>query len=632
MRLTHTPSQLTARRLIARYRRDCLAWLVCSLLSAAAVAQSDSAPPPAPEQKERGVIEKVQDSLSSAKTQNYQFTIDAPEPFAQAIRRQTFVGRWQDREDYDPVQFDGLVARLHDEVEALLQADGYFSPTVNVSASDRSVSVSVKTGPQTRVSGVEIDIDGAVSADTALVKQLSEDWSLREGDPYTASGWESNKRKLLIALKQAGYLRAEIQSSALRINRQKRQARMTVKAQSGSPINFGELSIDGLSRYDASIVENLRTFAPGDRFNQATLLEFQSRLRSSGFFEEAGVLPDLIKLSENPKSDRVDLQVTVLERQSKRAGFGIGYSTDEGIRGQLGFEHRDLFNRNWQLESALVMSARRQRTFANVRTPYNDRNYFWGFGGRLEREDIEGQTAVRSNVYFGRGRRVGDTESFLSLQDQNEKLRIDGTSELPGSADTRRALVLGYTWSRRRLDSLVDPRRGYTLSAQLSGAHEALASNTSFVRTYVKALRYVSFAKRSALENSLLLFSGEVGYVAADTRQGIPTENLFRTGGGQSIRGYRYLSLGVPEAGGVTGGRYLAVVSAEYQYRLNDMYSLAAFFDYGNAADTTEDFEPVAGYGIGVRARTPIGPINLDIGYGEAEKDWQLHFSVGYSF
>jgi len=456
---------------------------------------------------ERGVVEKVKDTISSKKKNHYEFVVNAPDQFIKSIKEQTFVGRWQNREDYDPVQFDGLVARLDDEVKALLNAEGYFSPKVEISSSDRKVEVTADPGKRTQVATVSVEIVGPVADNSALVKQLIEDWAFTKGSPYTAATWESSKRNLLIALKQAGFLRAEFKTSELRVNRNKREAYLTVVAQSGPPIYFGELAVSGLERYDESVVNNLRTFVPGDRFNQATLLEFQARLRSSGFFEEVGVLPNLIKLTENPTSERVDLQVTVLERQSKRAGFGIGYSTDEGIRGQLGFEHRDLFNRNWQLESAIVLSAKRQRAFANIRTPYNEKNYFWGFGGRLEREDIEGQTALRSNVYFGRGRRAGDTESFLSIQDQNEQLKIDGTDDTPGSSDTRRALVLGYTWSRRRLDSVVDPRNGYTLSAQLSGAHEALASNTSFVRTYVRALRYISFAKKSALKNSTFVFN-----------------------------------------------------------------------------------------------------------------------------
>jgi len=269
-------------------------------------------PQEAPAVPERTLTEKVRSSLALEKESNYEFVIQAPDEFVEPIQEQTFVGRWQSRADYDPVQFDGLVARLDEEVKALLQAAGYFSAEVQVSSGNRRVQVTVNPGERTQVKSVAIEVNGAASADTELVKQLTEDWPLPEGSPYTAAGWEGGKRSLLIALKQAGYLRAEIKSSELRINRNRREAVMTILADSGPPISFGELSIEGLDRYDKAVVSNLRPFAPGDRFNQATLLEFQARLRSYGFFEEVGVLPNLIKLSENQADDRVDLQVTFL--------------------------------------------------------------------------------------------------------------------------------------------------------------------------------------------------------------------------------------------------------------------------------------------------------------------------------
>ena len=80
------------------------------------------------------------------------------------------------------------------------------------------------------------------------------------------------------------------------------------------------------------------------------------------------------------------------------------------------------------------------------------------------------------------------------------------------------------------------------------------------------------------------------------------------------------------------GGRYLAVASLEYQHRLTPDYSAAAFFDYGNANDDWGAFDPVAGYGVGLRWRTPIGPVNLDVAYGEALSRFRVHFSIGYTF
>ena len=71
----------------------------------------------------------------------------------------------------------------------------------------------------------------------------------------------------------------------------------------------------------------------------------------------------------------------------------------------------------------------------------------------------------------------------------------------------------------------------------------------------------------------------------------------------------------MPRGDAIVGGRYLAIASLEYQHRLTDAYSLAAFVDYGNAGDSRSDFDPVAGYGLGLRWRTPIGPVRIDLAY-----------------
>ena len=192
--------------------------------------------------------------------------------------------------------------------------------------------------------------------------------------------------------------------------------------------------------------------------------------------------------------------------------------------------------------------------------------------------------------------------------------------------------MLGYAWNLRRLDSPVDPRRGYTISAQLSGAREGLATDETFIRFHTRAMRFFPMPETSRWRNGTLIALGEIGLVNTDNPDEIPTENLFRTGGGRTVRGYRYLSLGVPEDGSVIGGRYLFVASLEYQHRMTDLYSLAAFVDVGDAADSRSAIDPKLGYGLGVRFRTPVGPINLDLAYGQEIERWRAHFSVGYAF
>jgi translocation and assembly module TamA len=107
---------------------------------------------------------------------------------------------------------------------------------------------------------------------------------------------------------------------------------------------------------------------------------------------------------------------------------------------------------------------------------------------------------------------------------------------------------------------------------------------------------------------------------------------LFRAGGDQSVRGYAFQSLGIPLGDATVGARYLATASAEYDWYFKPPYGVAFFVDAGNAADTVKDLKPKYGYGVGGRWRSPVGPINVDVAYGQADKRVRLHFSLGFTF
>jgi translocation and assembly module TamA len=128
-----------------------------------------------------------------------------------------------------------------------------------------------------------------------------------------------------------------------------------------------------------------------------------------------------------------------------------------------------------------------------------------------------------------------------------------------------------------------------------------------------------------------ILLRGELGAVWAQAREGIPSTFLFRTGGDQTLRGYAFESLGVRRGNAIVGGRYLAVASAEYIHWVAENWGIAGFADGGNAWDGGR-LDPVFGYGVGARFRTPIGPVRADLAYGSETGRLRLHFSVGFTF
>ncbi len=572
---------------------------------------------------------------------NYALEIEAPEELVDALRTRTLLGRWLDEPGFDPEQLPLFVERAKEEAAAIVRAAGYFSGRVSVtldgagSARPPQVRIVVDAGARTTVNRVALTLDGPAAAQ-AMHASLVERWPLPEGSFFRTDEWEQGKRLLLDILQQHGFVRARIVESRAEVDPVLTAASLTLRLDAGPRLAFGSLTVKGLERYDRSIVEALVPWqgAAGERAEGADpysfdqLLSLQARLRGSGYFDGVSVLPDLAAVEADPARATVPVLVDLVERKTKRAMLGVGYSSDEGARGLLGYEHRNLLGRGWQLESGLLWQSVRRRAFASVRTPQKASGHYYQAGARVERLDVQGELTDKRTLFVGQGKHAEDTEIFVSLQYQSERRALP----LSASDDGRRALTLGYAWNRRRLDSPVDPRSGYSISAQVSGAARGLGSDRSFARVYTRMMRFWPLPRESALGDGLVIGLVEAGYVLAASRRDIPSENLFRTGGTQSVRGYEYLSLGVPEAGAIVGGRVLALASLEYQHPIAPKWYGALFVDVGDATDRWVDYRPVWGYGAGVRWRSPIGPVSLDLAYGEAVNRWRLHLSVGYAF
>jgi translocation and assembly module TamA len=318
----------------------------------------------------------------------------------------------------------------------------------------------------------------------------------------------------------------------------------------------------------------------------------------------------------------VPIQVAVVERPEKLFSVGAGISTDTGMRLQASWLHRDILDRGLRLKLDTRLETVRQTGAAELAWPRNAMGYEDSVGLQLKQEDIKGQQTRGAVLAAKRSRIRGQIETTLALQYQTEAQDVGNVVSA-----RNQALSANYAWTRRTVGRAFYPKRGYVLTLQAGGAAEALLSDTSFVRLYGRHTQFFP-----AGDNGRLILRGELGSVLADRRDGIPTDFLFRAGGDNSVRGYAYQSLGRPVVGGVESVRYLATGSVEYNYFFSRDWGMAVFVDAGDAADSPGSLSPVFGYGAGARYRSPVGPINLDLAYGEATKEFRLHFSLGVSF
>ena len=553
----------------------------------------------------------------------YTVEIRGGKPFAETFDQHLDIRRHQDDATISEEELRRLVSITPQQIRDLLATEGYFSPVVTselvTEGGQKLARFSVEPGTPTLIDAVDIRVRGAVvQGYPQRVERLRRQWGLARGERFTEAAWSEAKKTLLKGLLVRDYPAAAITASEARIEPQQQRATLLVEIDSGPAFTFGELEIEGLQRYSRAIIDGLNPIQPGDRYSQEKLNELQSRLTGTGYF--SSVFPSI---DTNPeRAERAPVKLSVVENPRKQLGLGVGFSTDTGAGVQVKWLDRNFLQRDWRLQTQLEMNREEQLLDGELYLPVRRNGWVPNFNARFERTNTAGEITdkIRSGARMITLSRLDERSAGISYFLEKQQLP-DGT------INNRQALIAAYSYARRRVDNLVSPRRGYVASVELGGGPKGFVNETNIVRMAARAtwLKPLDRDWRSVLR-------GHVGQVFLAERSKVPGDLLFRTGGAQTVRGYGYETLGVSEGGAIVGGRVVAVLSAEIVYRITQQWGAAVFHDAGNAADSWSEFKFRQGTGIGARWTSPIGPINLDLAYGHATGEPQLHFSVGYVF
>ncbi len=538
------------------------------------------------------------------------------------------------RQSAEPISAEELQRLMNltpEQIRALLATEGFFSPTIRQSL-DRSTSpwtvrLDITTGPSTVVSAVNITFKGDIAsgphADEKRMNRLRRRWPLDVGDTFRQTAWTEAKSELLKGLLLRDYPAATITHSEARIDPQDNSAALMVEVDSGPAFTFGELDIHGLQRYTPAIIDTLNPIKPGEPYSQEKLNELQARLEDTGYFRSA--FPTVEADPAHPHNVPIRLDLT--ENPRKQLALGIGFSTDTGARGQIKWLDRNFLQRNLRLESELRIDRETRLLGGDIFLPPISGG--WLPAGWLPSVSAHYERTMSGGEINDRIRTGARLASPNKLDEKAWALAYFGDRQRIGDGvvNNRQALFGSFIYTKRRLDNPLTPRRGYVASIELGAGVRGLINETTNTRVLARGTWLGPLAPRWRT-----VLRAQVGQVFGGSRLTVPADLLFRTGGDQSVRGYGYNTLGVPQDNAVVGGRVTAVVSAEVIYQLTPQWGAALFMDAGNAADSWRDFVLKRGSGVGARWRSPIGPINVDLAYGHATREPRLHFSVGYAF
>ncbi|MEO8344949.1 MAG: BamA/TamA family outer membrane protein [Betaproteobacteria bacterium] len=515
--------------------------------------------------------------------------------------------------------------------EALPQAreaaatQGFFSAQVDL-AIDRStkpaaITLTVVTGEPTLITDTSIVVLGPAQLDvptgTDVISRIQREWRLPVGDVFRQPAWTSAKERAVATLAASPYAAAKLVASEAKIDPEARGAALSLEISSGPAFHFGEIEVRGLERYSPELVKAFSTIRHGDLYGERPLDDFIRRLLASGYFAsaQASIVPD------PEHADAAPVTISVIEAPTKRVEFGVGYSTDTEFKASGNYSDVNVDGHGLQFYADARLETKLSSGSIRFVLPPAPGGWLDTFEAGLERTDIENlvtRTAgikwrrraieERSTPAFGVGFYIDQQRPQGSPNEDSHALYIDGE----------------YTW--RRTDNLLTPQSGYMANVQV-GAGVPGASTRTFGRVIGKSALWWPIDR-----NFELYARAEAGAVLASSRDGIPSNFLFRTGGDTTVRGYAFDSLGVPLGEATVGGRYYGAASVEITRWIAENWGIATFVDAGDAADSASDFHLALGYGVGGRVRTPIGPFRIDVAYGQESHSVRLHFSVGLTF
>ncbi len=514
----------------------------------------------------------------------------------------------------------GLIRRqILANSQQALQAMGYYESTLSLQTDQQDgcarVTLDVNTGPAVILQRADIRISGDAANDPAF-NQLVATAQLAIGQRLQHDQYTSLKKNLQQQLISRGYVQGQLTRNQLSVDTRKRQATITLHMDSGPRYDFGAITLSGSELRD-KLVDAYVSFHEGEPFDSKQLLETQQAFLGAGYFSAVRVqkgTPD-----DDSRTIPVSINLTDNNRWSLLAG--VGASTDTGPRVRLGVENRRVNRAGHRFRAETEVSQVQQGAGASYQIPLKD----------PQRERLDFHTSYVNEVTDSKDNERWTTGADYIVELQNRWVTTTSltylreTYEIAGEVDQAELIIPGFQLSRVKANDPIYPSFGWRLSSKIRFANRNLSSTASFLQlTGSGKLLFPLLGGR-------VLMRGDLGYTEVTDVRELPASIRFFAGGDSSVRGFAYESLG-PRAdnGDVIGGRHLATGSLEYDHPITEKWHLAVFTDGGNAFNDFDDFEIRRSAGFGIRWRSPLGPIRLDLARAVDEhRDWRLHLSMG---
>lgn len=518
-------------------------------------------------------------------------------------------------------------------VKRALVAAGYYAPQVSFAlqgeAAEGDLLVAkflIEPGPKFRIARHIIVYEDDLGDERPLTFEAA-------GIPVTedsaGAALEKNHQRLVASLWASGFPAARIVARRAEARPDERAADAIYVIESGRKSRFGGVVINDGLKTRSDFIEKHRTWDDDEVFDRARLIEYRDDLSDLGVFSAVEIAPGAVD-----DDGRAPVVVTLEERKPRTVGAGISFSTSEGPGGRLFLEYRNVFGRAERVRADLEATEIRQSMSVDLARPLPgfDALAFANFTFLNETTD-----AFDARSFLAAG---GVRKSFL-----DDRLELSAglaleTSSVESSLSTgalatdRLYLVstpLSATWSTE------DDPLGLTDGLRATFSVTPYAGTDNFVRFETTARTRRQFG---ASDRFTIAGRARIAATAGTTLRALPVNKRVYSGGGSSVRGYDYQSVGPLDPNNVPlGGRSAVEAAIEARARVTKQIEVAGFVDAGAVySERFPDFlgDYLVGAGGGLRYLSPIGPLRLDVAVPiekrASDRDFQIYVSLGQPF
>ena len=566
------------------------------------------------------------------------------EDLADTVKEASTVRSLQSQDQTDPQDLLAAARSDYGHILAALYAKGYYSVTVRILIDGReAANIPALEAPQS-ISTILVQVDPGqpFRFGLARVAPLAPGTELPEGfqrDAVAESGAVKSAVDVAIAAwRESGNAKAFVTADEVVADHAARRVDADVTLDPGPRLRFGRLEISGEERMRERRIRKIAGLPEGETFSETELRRAESRLRRTGIFASVALTED----DQITAPDLLGITALVVEQKPRRYSLGAEVASLDGVSLTASWLHRNLLGGGERLEVkgdvtnigsglsgvdyGVDVTLDRPATL----TPDTSAGLILSYSHEDEVDyNLDSASfGLRFSHIFSEQltARVGLTYNYLDGRDPGGRFFFRNM-----------ALPFGVTWDRR--DVANNPTKGFYLDATAK-PFLGFGTTGSGLRATVDGRAY-----RSLGEPGRFVLAGrlQAGAIYGSGLLETPRDDLFFSGGGGTVRGQPYRSLGVAVTRGfgpefLIGGKFFLAGSLELRAKVSDKIGVVGFFDWGSigidgfGGDLANSH---AGAGVGLRYDTGLGPIRVDIAApisGTTGDGVQFYVGLGQSF